>query len=64
MEQVLRAECPHVSVTLSHRLSREYREYERTSTAVIDAYVKPVTTAYLETLERNLDEGGTATISS
>ena len=58
MEQVLRAECPHVSVTLSHRLSREYREYERTSTAVIDAYVKPVTTAYLETLERNLDEGG------
>ena len=58
MEQVLQAECPDVSVTLSHRLSREYREYERTSTAVIDAYVKPVTTAYLETLERNLDEGG------
>ncbi|MHB8643668.1 MAG: hydantoinase/oxoprolinase family protein [Gaiellaceae bacterium] len=57
MEQVLRAECPDVSVTLSHRLSREYREYERTSTAVIDAYVKPITTTYLETLEGNLHRG-------
>jgi N-methylhydantoinase A len=57
MESVLREECPEVSVTLSHRLSREYREYERTSTAVIDAYVKPITTTYLDTLERSLEEG-------
>jgi N-methylhydantoinase A len=57
MEEVLREECPGVSVTLSHRLSREYREYERTSTAVIDAYVKPITSTYLDTLERNLNEG-------
>ncbi|MDX6411477.1 MAG: N-methylhydantoinase [Gaiellaceae bacterium] len=57
MEEVLREECPEVSVTLSHRLSREYREYERTSTAVIDAYVKPITTTYLETLEGNLERG-------
>jgi N-methylhydantoinase A len=58
MEEVLRSECPDASVTLSHRLSREYREYERTSTAVIDAYVKPITTTYLETLEHNLDGAG------
>jgi len=57
MERILREEAPGVSVTLSHRLSREYREYERTSTAVIDAYVKPITTTYLETLEGNLKEG-------
>ena len=57
MEQILYEECPEVSVTLSHRLSREYREYERTSTAVIDAYVKPITTTYLETLEGNLQRG-------
>jgi len=57
MEQVLREECPDVSVTLSHRLSREYREYERTSTAVIDAYVNRFTTTYLETLEGNLQQG-------
>ena len=54
MEAVLERECPGVSVSLSHRLSREYREYERLSTAVIDAYVKPITATYLEALEGNL----------
>jgi N-methylhydantoinase A len=58
MAGVLRDECPGISVTLSHALSREYREYERTSTSVIDAYVKPITTTYLETLERGLADGG------
>src|SRR5262245_489354 len=58
MEEVLREECPGVSVTLSHRLSREYREYERTSTAVIDAYVKPITTTYLQRLETSLRAQG------
>lgn len=58
MESVLNEECPDVFVTLSHRLSREYREYERTSTAVIDAYVKPITASYLERLESRLGDGG------
>lgn len=57
MGEVLARECPEVSVTLSHRLSREYREYERTSTAVIDAYVKPITRTYLENLDRELRQG-------
>jgi N-methylhydantoinase A len=58
MEEVLKVECPGVFVTLSHRLSREYREYERTSTAVIDAYVKPITTSYLESLDGRLRSSG------
>ena len=58
MEAVLRKECPQLSVTLSHTLMREYREYERTSTTVIDAYVKPITRSYLQTLERNLADRG------
>ncbi len=58
MEQVLSAEYPQVMVTLSHRLSREYREYERTSTAVIDAYIKPVTHNYLDRLETLLQGQG------
>lgn len=58
MGQVLKEECPGVSVTLSHRLSREYREYERTSTTVIDAYVKPITRTYLEKLDGELRGGG------
>lgn len=57
MEQVLAEICPEVEVTLSHRLLREYREFERTSTAVIDAYVKPVVRKYLEHLHGALLEG-------
>lgn len=58
MEEVLQTECPGISVTLSHRLTREYREYERTSTAVIDAYVKPITRTYLERLDSALRRAG------
>lgn len=58
MEEVLRQECPDVTITLSHRLTREYREYERTSTAVIDAYIKPIMRTYLERLQGELTEQG------
>ena len=58
LEEILLAEVPGVTVTLSHRVMREYREYERTSTTVIDAYVKPITRSYLETLESHLATGG------
>ena len=60
MAAVLNEICPNVSVTLSHHLSREYREYERTSTTVIDAYVKPITRTYLQKLNGNLRDQGLA----
>jgi N-methylhydantoinase A len=37
-------------VTLSHRLLREYREYERTATTVVNAYVAPVVARHLAAL--------------
>jgi N-methylhydantoinase A len=58
MEEVLRQECPHVLVSLSHQLSREYREYERTSTVVVDAYIKPVIRGYLAKLDGALRAEG------
>lgn len=58
VEEILCAECPEIMVTLAHRLSREYREYERMSTAVLDAYIKPVTHTYLDRLEKMLREQG------
>ncbi len=58
MREVLARVAPGVAVTLSHELSREYREYERTSTAVIDAYIKPIVSSYLGRLERELSEVG------
>lgn len=54
MREILHEEAPGVDVTLSHELAREYREYERTSTAVLDAYIKPIVRGYLEVLESEL----------
>ena len=58
MREILEEEAPNVEVTLSHELSREYREYERTSTAVLDAYIKPIMRSYLRALEGELARRG------
>jgi N-methylhydantoinase A len=60
MGDILRQECPRLLVSLSHQLSREYREYERTSTLVLDAYIKPVIRGYLAALENALRAEGFA----
>jgi N-methylhydantoinase A len=57
-ERVLRSAGFGGDISLSHRVSGEYREYERTSTTVIDAYVRPTMAAYLERLEERLHEAG------
>jgi N-methylhydantoinase A len=46
------------AVSLSHRVSGQYREYERTSTTVIDAYVRPAVSGYLDRLESGLGQAG------
>jgi N-methylhydantoinase A len=45
-------------VTASHSLSQEYREYERTSTVVLNAFVGPKVSSYLGKLETLLSESG------
>ena len=49
--EILRKHNPDMFVTLSHEILREFREYERTSTTVLNAYVGPRLSAYLGTLE-------------
>jgi N-methylhydantoinase A len=49
---------PDVSVVASHQISREWREYERASTAVLSAYVQPVAERYLGRLADELRDGG------
>jgi N-methylhydantoinase A len=46
------------AISLSHGVSREYREFERTSTAVIDAYVRGVASGYLDRLRDGLRDLG------
>ena len=45
-------------VSLSHELSREWREHERTSTAVANAYVGPRMERYLDSLQTRLGKAG------
>ena len=52
--EYLRPRLPGVSITLSHRVSPEWREFARTSTTVMDAYVAPVMRRYLNTLVERL----------
>jgi N-methylhydantoinase A len=49
--EVLRRVNPDMFVTLSHEILREFREYERTSTTVLNAYVGPRVRSYLGTLD-------------
>lgn len=56
VREVLARECPGLSVTLSHEIAREWREYERASTAVLNAYVAPPVERYLRNLEEALAE--------
>lgn len=46
--------CPSVDIT------KEWREYERTSTAVLNAYVMPVASSYINRLGQRLTEAGIA----
>ena len=48
---VLRRHFPAMFVTLSHEILREFREYERTSTTVLNAYVGPRVSRYLGRFE-------------
>jgi N-methylhydantoinase A len=49
---------PEVSVVASHQITREWREYERTSTAVLSTYVQPVAEGYLTRLADGVTERG------
>lgn len=57
-KEILLEENPKWFVTASHELSREYREYERTSTVAANAYVGPLVSAYLSDLEQRVAADG------
>lgn len=54
--EILQKELPGYSISLSHKVAREWREYERTSTTVINAYIAPIVQKYLESLEDRMKE--------
>ncbi len=55
---LIRARYPNIYVTASSSIIRQYREYERTSTTVLNAYVGPRVSAYLAAIARFLADDG------
>jgi len=55
---LVRRHAPHLSVSVSHQVLPEIREYERTSTTVVNAFVKPVVDAYLAAVEQGVKRIG------
>ena len=49
---------PNLTISVSHRVSAEVREFERTSTTVVDAYVKPLVRTYVGRLNEGLADLG------
>ena len=50
----IRERHPAVTVTASHEIATEWREYERTSTTVLNAFVQPLFAGYVARLEAGL----------
>jgi len=56
--ELVRQQAPHLSISASHQVLPEIREYERTSTTVVNAFVKPVVDRYLASVEEGVKKIG------
>ena len=56
MGRALRRAFPSAYISLSHEILRQYREYERSSTTVVNSYIGPRVSTYLQALEKRLGE--------
>src|SRR5215471_11086938 len=56
--RILAAELPGATVSASHRITQEWREYERTSTTVVNAYIQPIMDRYLGSFGQALGARG------
>ena len=57
-KQILEAKLPGVSVSISSEVFPEIKEYERVSTTIVNAYVRPIVENYLNRLEGRLKNAG------
>ena len=57
-KKILEAKLPGVSVSISSEVFPEIKEYERVSTTIVNAYVRPIVENYLNRLEERLKNAG------
>jgi N-methylhydantoinase A len=58
IRDILREKAPRLPLSLSAEVLPEIKEYERTSTTVVNAYVMPIVASYLKALRKGLDDAG------
>src|SRR5262249_43853459 len=58
IKQIVARKAPRLPLSVSCEVLPEIKEYERTSTTTIDAYVKPIVATYLHALRAGLDKAG------
>ncbi|MGO1543292.1 MAG: hydantoinase/oxoprolinase family protein [Gulosibacter sp.] len=58
LANAIRKEFPELPISLSHEVAREFREYERTTTTVVDAFIRPMVSSYLGRLRLVASESG------
>jgi N-methylhydantoinase A len=56
--EIVRRKAPDLPLSVSSEVLPEIKEYERTSTVVVNAYVMPIVSSYLRSLRRGLDAAG------
>jgi N-methylhydantoinase A len=56
--EIIRAALPNAYLSLSHEILREYREFERTSTTVVNAYIGRKVGGYVRVLKSKLEDIG------
>ncbi|TMH49568.1 MAG: hydantoinase/oxoprolinase family protein [Betaproteobacteria bacterium] len=56
--EIVHERLPRAFVTASHELSREYREFERCSTVVANAYIGPIVSRYVHGIDERLKQSG------
>jgi N-methylhydantoinase A len=60
LRDIVRRRAPGLPLSASFEVLPEIKEYERTSTTVINAYVMPIVATYLEAMRQRLDDAGIA----
>ncbi len=58
LKEFLRSRFPEVAVSISHEVAPIWREYERGTTVVADAFVKPLLQRYVSSVRQSLDSLG------
>lgn len=58
LKDIIRNKAPDIPLSISCEVLPEIKEYERTSTTVVNAYVMPIVASYLRALRKGLDDAG------